>query len=248
MRYSNTTVDKKAHEAWDKIRDLTKVIVRIRASWFGSLLLPRKDGEIEIKAFFETFTFGDNYVVEKATSHVIPVGNGRASIVVSEPNEYRRLMLKKNLLSWSLDVPIKREDGWMTQECYEKIGNFPAPLIDALIDEFYKTTIITEDEDTIIDRQSALLFSESSRGVSNACEAVSMFCTLGTFWEKFGLNKENLPEVPFREYLMMKIMTRKEGESMRNKSSSSAGSRHSGTKIAGPGGKIRASRGKRIAL
>lgn len=246
MKSLNTTVEARAREAWEQIRDLTRVTVRIRAARMGHFLIPREDGEEEVEAIFNTFTFGDNYVVEKATSENIPIDGGRTSVVVAEPNEYRRLMLKKNLLWWSLPLEIEREDGWMTPECYARLGQYPGPLVEALVDEFYQTTIITKEEDDIIERQCALLFSDSSRGVSNACEAVSMFCTLGTFWEKFGLNKEDLPDVPFKEYLMLKIMTRKEGDSMRQRSAPK--NRHAGTKIAGPGGRTRASRGKRIAL
>lgn len=249
MKSLNTTDNPEAiaREECERLRDLTKVTVRVRASWHGPLLLPSKDGEIEVKAVFRTFTFGDNYVVERATMKHIPLGDTGQTMVASEPNEYRRLMLKKNLLDWSLPVPIEREDGWMTPESYDRVGNMPAPLIDALLDEFYRSTTISDEENKIIERQCAILFSEHSRGVSNACEAVSMFCTLGTFWEKFGLNKDMLPEVPFKEYMMLKMMTSKEGESMRQKTKSTA-SRHSGTKIAGAGGRTRPSRGKRIAL
>ena len=247
MKSLNSTAEYIAREAAEQISDLTKVTVKIRASWRGNLLLPDNDGDIEVKATFRTFTFGDNYAVEKATTKEIKVGDSGQTVLASEPNEYRRLMLKKNLLDWSLPVPIEREDGWMTRECYEHIGSMPAPLMDALLDEFYRTTVLSEEEDNLIDRQCAILFSENSKGVANACEAVSMFCTLGTFWEKFGLNKDVLPEVPFKEYMMLKIMTRKEGESMSQRHSSTA-NRHSGTKIAGPGGRTRASRGKRIAL
>jgi hypothetical protein len=190
------------------------------------------------------FTFGDNYAVERATAESIPVGNGTQSLVISEPNEYRRLMLKKNLVAWSLPIPIERAGGWITSECYEHIGNVCGPLLDALLDKFYVTTTLTEEEEFIMDRQSANLFSENSRGVANACEAVSLFCTLGSFNEKFGINREMLPVLPFREYLMLKVMGRKEGEAARQRSSPR---KTSTTRVMGPGGKTRPSRGKRMA-
>lgn len=241
MKSLNTTVEEKAREAWELVKDPTKVTVRVPVAWLGKICLPRAEGKDVVTAIFSTFTFGDNYAVEKATMQKLPVPGSDQFIVVSEPNEYRRLMVKKNLLSWSLPIPIERENEWMTPGCYERIGRVCAPLVDALVDEFYRTTIITDDEESIMERQSALLFSESSQGVANACEAVSLFCTLGTFWEKFGLNKKELPVVPFKEYMMLKVMARSEGESMRQRARPS----HKGspTKIMS-GGRTRISRGR----
>jgi hypothetical protein len=242
MRFSNTTVDATARDAWDRVMYPNRVSVRVPVIWIGGLCLPRKDGDDEVSAVFSTFTFGDNYAVEHATTQKLAVGTGNQFIMVPEPNEYRRLMLKKNLLSWSLPVPIERDNGWMTPECYERVGNVCGPLLDALLDEFYQTTIITDDEEAIMDRQCALLFSENSQGVSNACEAVSMFCTLGSFWEKFGLNKGELPEVPFKEYMMLKVIARKEGDFTRKRMRPAKGSP---TKISS-GGRTRPSRARSV--
>ena len=132
----------------------------------------------------------------------------------------------------------------MTPECYERVRHVSGPLMEALIDGFYRTTIVTEDEELIMDRQSASLFGEHSRGVSNACEAVSLFCTLGSFWEKFGIDRETLPKMPFKEYLMLKVMSRKEGDAMRQKTKSHKGSP---TRIAGRGGRTRQSSGIRMS-
>lgn len=240
---NSQTVDEKARDAWELVRDPTKVTIRVPVVWLGGICLPRAGGKDVVTAVFNTFTFGDNYAAEKATMQKLPIPGSEQFVVVSEPNEYRRLMVKKNLLSWSLPISIERENGWMTPACYERVGKICAPLMEALVDEFYKTTIITEDEESIMERQSALLFSESSQGVANACEAVSLFCTLGTFWEKFGLNKKELPVVPFKEYMMLKMMTRHEGDSMRQKMRPS----HKGspTKIMS-GGRTRMSRGRAV--
>jgi len=242
MKSLNTTAEDIAREAWDKVRNPNEVVVRVPVVWVGNLCLPRENGDGEVSAVFSTFTFGDNYAVEKATAQKIQMGDRKQFIMVPEPNEYRRLMVKKNLLSWSLPIPIERENGWITPECYKRVGSVFGPLLDALVDEFYYTTIITDDEEAIMERQSAILFSENSRGVANACEAVNMFCTLGSFWEKFGLNKGELPVVPFKEYMMLKVMARKEGDSMRQRMRTSKGSP---TKIAS-GGRTRPSRGRRI--
>jgi hypothetical protein len=80
--------------------------------------------------------------------------------------------------------------------------------------------------------------------VADACEAVSLFCTLGNYYEKFGLDRDRLWELPYREYLLLKMMIRQEGEARQREESRRKTSAHSGTKIvAGHGGRARPSRG-----
>ena len=72
---------------------------------------------------------------------------------------------------------------------------------------------------------------------------VTLFCTLGNFWEKFGLNRFDLKKLPYKEFLMLRVMMQKEGEAMkRNQPQHNKGSN---TRIAGPGGRTRPSRGIR---
>jgi len=148
--------------------------------------------------------------------------------------------VKRNLLSWTLDIPIEREDGWMTAECYERVKNVPAPLMEAFLDEFESSATVSRKEEEKITRQSIVLFGRNSRGVADACEAVSMFCTLGNFWEKFGIGKRvSITDMPFREYMMLKMMVGKENEAIKPTTSP----RKPLTKIAGAGGRPRASQG-----
>jgi len=248
MKSSTITAEETARREWDSIQSPDKVDVRVNARWLGNIFLPCGEGEQaseEVRATFGAFTFGDNFVIEKATMKVIHVGDREGEVITQEPNEFRRLMVKKSLLEWSLPILIERDNGWMTSECYQRVGSVAGPLMDALLNEFHKSTIVTEEEERLIDRQCAILFSEHSRGVANACEAVSMFCTLGSFWEKFGINRDNIPAVPLREYIMLKAMMRKEGEALKSKARPK---NTGGTRIAGAGGKTRPSAGKRIAL
>jgi hypothetical protein len=128
----------------------------------------------------------------------------------------------------------------MTAECYEKVKLIPAPLMEAFLDEFEKRITISKDEEEKIIKQSIILFGKNSRGVVDACEAVSSFCTLGNFWEKFGIGKSiPITEMPFREYTMLKMMIGKENEM----SKIGSAPRRPLTRIAGAGGKPRASQG-----
>jgi len=238
------TAEEIARREWEAMSDPDQVKVKVRVSERYGLLLPDDNGEREEEAVFKILTFGDNHVLEKATRYTVESEETRGRTNAYDPNEFRRLLLKKNLLFWTLSVPIEREEGWMTPECYERIGTIPAPLLEAFLDGFEHQTAITEEEERILHRQASILFSESSRGVSDACEAVSLFCTLGNYWEKFGLDKDKLRDFPQKEYLLLKMMIGKESEAIKSKHKSSQPT----TRIAGPGGRTRPSRGKRIPM
>jgi len=219
--------------------------VEMPIHWVNNICLPVSEGEDKMWAIFKVLTFGDNYVIERACSYETPIkeSNSGATKQERDVNEVRRLLVKRNLLSWSLDVPIERENGWMTPESYERVGKVSGPLLDALLDRFEGRMVVTNDEEIMMGRQSSVLFSKNSTGVADACEAVNLFCTLGNFWEKFGVDRFTLPDLPYREYLMLKMMMSKEGESMRRRSSGQG--KPSNTRVS-MGGRTRPSRGVHI--
>ena len=222
-----------------------KIPVTIKMRDVGGIRVPSEEGDIEESAVFKVWTYSDNHIIEAACQYRTKRQDGKWEDH-ADVNEMRRLMLKRSLLSWSLDVPIERENGWMTPDCYKRVGNVFAPVLEAFLWEFEKSFIVTEDEETLINRQCAILFSQNSGGVNNACEAVSMFCTYGNFNEKFGIDREHLPQIPFKEYQMLRMVMGKEGAAA--KRNRGRKDHHSNTRVAMGSKNIRASRGKRIAL
>jgi hypothetical protein len=205
------------------------------------MCLPDEGGDREEEAVFSTLTFGDNWALERAATKEVDVGDGRTKARVADLNEYRRLMVRRNLLSWSLPIPVERDaQGWMTQGSYERVSSVPGPLMDAFVKGMEGSVEITDEEEQRVSRQCALLFSRTGRGVHDACEAVSLFCSLGNFWEKFGLDRERLPALPYKEYLRLRIVMGKEAEAAR---AAAKPRQPSGTRIAGAGGRTRPSRG-----
>jgi hypothetical protein len=188
------------------------VRVKVPVQQFGSFWLPVEKSDTEVEAIFKSMTFGDNLIIEKACTYRIDNKQTRERREEVDINEMRRLIVKRNLLSWSLPIPIEREGGWMTQASYTRAGKVPAPLMDALLDRYEARIRITTEEEELIQRQCSILFSKNSRGIADACEAVSLYCTLGNYWEKFGLNRFTILNLPYREYLMLKMMVGKEGE------------------------------------
>lgn len=225
--------------------DPTKVIVYIKITREQGFRLPHSEGDEEVRAVFGIMTFGDHLMIEQACRHEVERGDGKTQPEI-DYNEVRRLTLKRNLLSWSLDEKIERENGWLTKKCYkDTIGKIEAPLIEALLEQFYIRSEVSNDDANIIDRQSTQLFGKSGRGVTDACEAVRLYCTMTSQWEKFGIKEDELINMPYKKYLMLRMMSANEQEAQRRQS---APKNQAVTRIAGAGGKTRASRGQRIPL
>jgi hypothetical protein len=228
-----------------------RVPVKITATNVCGFLLPRSvaddDRELtEVTAVFKIWTYSDNQIIDRACRYSAKRGDGK-DVEQTDVNEMRRLMVKRNLLEWSLDIPIERENGWMTPDSYKRVGSIPAPLLEALVLEFEQSFMITTSEEKTITKQCAILFNKNGRGVSNACDAVSMFCTYGNFNEKFGLTREELTDLPYKEYQMLRMVMGREGEAAK-RASKTGKDHHAATRVAMGSTKVRASRGKRIAL
>lgn len=249
----SSTAEQIARKQCAELYDPDHVTVRVRTSWRCGCCLPDEDGDGEETAVFATMLFGDNYAIDRATSYEVEVGeklNGGGKVMarVTDINEYKRLLVKRNLLSWTLDIPIVRDQaGWMTPASYARVSNVPAPLLEAFVRKFEESVEVSDEEEEQISRQSAMLFSKSGHGVTDACEAVSKFCTLGNFSEKFGVNRELLPRMPYKEFLLLKIMIAKESDALRVQQGPRGGGGAS-SKVVGQGGRPRASRGVKIPL
>ena len=221
-----------------------QVPVRLKVRWEEKLCLPDPEGKEEVKAVFSVMTFGDHLLIEQACRHESERDDGKMQFEI-DFNEVRRLTLKRNLLEWSLDVPIERENGWLTPECYKRVGQVPAPLIEAFLDGFWSRSDVGVEEEKVMGRQAAVLFGKNNRGVSDACEAVRLYCTMGSQWEKFGIKEDELNNMPYRKYVMLRTMISYENEAMRRQTRQKQAPT---TKIAGKGGRTRPSRGQRIPM
>jgi len=239
---------KNARQKCAELFDPDRVTVRVKTSCRLGFCLPDKDGDEEHTAVFATMTFGDNYAIDQATSYEVEIGEQfgsgkKITTHVSDVNEFKRLIVKKNLLAWSLDIPIERDQtGWMTSDSYARVSSIPAPLLEAFVSGFEESIEVSSEEEEKISRQCSVLFSKSGHGVTDACEAISRFCTLGNFSEKFGINRDLLPKMPYKEFLLLKIVIAKESDALRVQQPKSQSS------SAGQGGRSRPSRSVKIPL
>jgi len=237
----NLTAKEMARREAEEMVDKGQVVVRLGVIDWNGIVMPVADemADRTEEAVFKQMTYGDNKTIERMSSYTGLRPDGKEQMLI-DVVEYKRMLLKKNLLSWTLDVPVERKNDWMTRECYKRVSLVSGTLLDAIVDKYEDTMIVTKEEESIIDRQASILFGKNSNGVANACEAVSMYCTLSSFNEKFGIRASELEGMSYRDYMRLRIMSSREAHASR---ASAPAGRTPVTKIAGPGGRVRQSRG-----
>jgi len=234
MRSMSITVE----EVEQKIAKASSGTVRIKVpvSWVFGLCLPDPAGQHTEEAEFKVMTVEDHESIESIASYTTsfkgPWGTEYESQALDR-DEYGRLLLRRCLRGWTLPLEIRVADGWITRECWQRVGKMPAPLLEAFGYGYQSSFAIGAEEEEDIDKQAGILFSPNGKGVQAPCEAVSMYCNRAAFWDKFGMAGEKLGGLPYREYIRLKVMSSKEVESNRQ---ARATSKKSNTRIAGPGG------------
>lgn len=199
------------------------VTVRVRVRFIeGKICVPDEYGDFEEYATFRRTTMNDSFEFEALAMVEEELGKNPMGETMYQRsldlNEYRRLLIMKNLFAWSLDIPLEHDyDGWLTDECWNRVANVSAPLLDAFVQQFEVSNVITEEEEKTITKQSVLLFGKNSKGVSEACEAVSKFCTYTNFGEKFNLSIDEIKKLPYREYILLRMMISNETESFKDR-------------------------------
>jgi len=229
-------------QEWNLLVGSDEVHVEVLASRFGGLLLPDPYGEEKISVRFKAMTLEDNENISKLSmrSHWDP--NSREMIESVDVNYMRYYMIRRLLLWWDLPIEIERENDWLTDDCFNEIVSLPAPLINSILNKYEDKISVSDDEEKKMQKQAILLFSPNGNGVRNSCEGVTLFCSYSNFWEKFGLNKFDLKKIPYREYVMLRLMISHESEAQKRRAKSSE-SKTPISNVVGRGGKIGKSTG-----
>ena len=144
------------------------------------------------------------------------IGEDPRDITTSIDYTELRLRIIRGLLNkWSLDgLLIEKDDGGLlTKECFRRIMDLHPRLLNCFLDALMETVLISEEEDKVIEKQSAILFSPHGQGVENACDAVTKFCVYSNFADKFGLNCFDLRKLPQVDFLRLRILMTRESES-----------------------------------
>jgi hypothetical protein len=191
-------------------------------------------------AEFKTMTMGDEWMIERLTRGMHEV-NGKQE-PTHDYEERKRLVYRFMLRNWNLNIKLEHEQssGWLTESCWHEVMRQPGPILENLASAYQNAVYVSREEEETIIKQCGMLFAKGGRGVKHACEAVSLFCTLGNFWEKFGINRFDLARLPYKEFLMLQMVLSNEIEKQKAQAHAH---KKSPTRIAGPGGKTRPSRG-----
>ena len=216
------------------------VTVRVKVQWLNDILcVPSVSGEEVVEAEFTPMTCGIYWEIEKESEYIVEYQ--KSEIPENDRQTMRTLYLQRGLKKWSLPVPLEFNDiGHLTEECMARVTSLPAPLITAILAKYEETMYIDSEEEVEISKQAARLFRKNSQGVENACEAVSLYCTLGNFWDKFGLNRFQLREIPYRDFMRLRLMVSKEHKAHATEPRGSQGT-GSNTRVS-TGGRTRPSR------
>lgn len=248
--YLNLTDDKGLKGEWELLMSSDTIDVSVNAKWIDSICIPAKDGDVKITATFRTMTCEEYWEIERECTTIRQTEHEEIKDVGYQ--EMRKLCLQRMLVNWSLDTPLEFNDktGWLTNECFSKVLKMPAPLISILLSRYEDSFTIYDEEAEKIEKQGMALFRPTSKGVENACRAITLFCALSNFWEKFGLNRNDMKNLSYREYVMLRLVVAKETEALAAVHGREKGHQRAGkyTKVVGPGGKIRESRGTVIPL
>ena len=233
-------MDKQVRAEWEALAILDAVYVEVNCKKLGECLYPSEDGDEVMKAAFRTMTFNDYSQIDCDAMVETEIELG--TIMTTDFELFEVLLLNRMLIGCNcVELEHDEETGWLTDESYKRFAELPAPLVEAFLNRYEMSINLTDEEELVMDRQAAILFAKNSRGVSNACEAVSKYCTFAGFWDKFGLNRFDLEKLSYREFMMLKFILGKDNEShaaaMRESSRPV-----SGTRVAGAGGRTRPSR------
>jgi len=218
--------------------------VRFSVESFQGIYLPDYNGSKEIVAKFRTLTFEDHNVIYQMATKLVKDEKAKDYVTITDYMEMKKLVLKRQLVSWNLDIEIEYDGEWIREDVFKRICSIPGPFLMKMLDMYEEMSNLSQDEEEMIKRQSGLLFSGSGGGVANPCEAVSLYCNLSRFWDKFGLNKNDLKSLSYREYLQLRLMSINDDDAQRR--ASKAASTTSNTRVAGKGGSIRGSRGVKV--
>lgn len=232
MKYLNI-MDNKYRDEYEMIVGNNFHVISLSCRKHGKYYLPDIFGNFKIWFKFREMTVENYWMIDKIT---------RIDNENTDYEEFVKLFLKFQLVEWNLNIKLEFDNnGWLTDKCFKDVLALPFPLIETFINKYQETFIIDKEYEKIIDRQCGVLFSKNSRGVENACNAISLYCIMSNMWEKFGLNRFDLKNLSYREYHELRLILSKESD--KHRAERSADDRRKRTNIVGKGGKSRASRG-----
>lgn len=189
------------------------VSVRVYVSPYQKTYLPVEEGGEAFECVFKAMTIDDGMALDKL-AFTKKTTEKKIDISSVDYFTYRMLLLRKNLLVFGGFIP-ERNNGWIVKDSWEKIKKTNAMILNSILTEYELTTMMGEDEEALLDRQAGILFSTDNGKVMNPAPGVSMYCTLSSIWDKFGISLETLKYMRSSDYAKIRAVMSKESEIMR---------------------------------
>lgn len=192
-------------------------------------------GKSAIWAEFKNMTVGDYWHIDSESSTTYTDEKSKHSERFNDNSVCNKLILKRQLANWNVNIKLEFDHtGCLKDGCLREImTTVPAPIISGLVDKYKETYVMSDEEEETLSKQVAVLFGKNTRGVSGACEGVVLYCTLNSFWEKFGLNRFDIIRLGYKEYVILKEIMSAENERRRAELKSIEKKSH--TKVVRPG-------------
>ena len=126
---------------------------------------------------------------------------------------YNSFILRNLLSWWSLEIELERNEfGVLTEECFERVMKIHPSILEHFLGLYDVAYDVSDTESQKIIDQCHNLFRRGSKGVMDADDSISVYCSLTGFWEKMGLNYFDLQKLPDDLYNKLSLIMRKDNE------------------------------------
>lgn len=167
---------------------MKQIKINIQCEMRDNILYPDTNGSMLIWVLFHEMTCDIHWKIEK----------------LMKDNGFQEDRIKDIYIDQIIDCSFIEEYN------KESLLKHTPMLIDCILDRYRETFEISEIEQEEMDKQSSIFFN--GKAVENSCEGINLYCLYSSFWEKFGLNRNDLKELPYKEYLLLKYLLIKETE------------------------------------
>jgi len=181
---------------------------------YSGIEIPTKESLTKKIFIFKEFTLKDSLELDRL-SYSIRNFNSFFDASFTDYNIYRYLMMRRTIISVG-DKTFERQNGWMTKKDWDVFKTFPAPVLNYALSLYEDSFSMSEEEHKKLERETALLFGSKAGKVLDPSPGISMTFTLESLWDKFGLTKQDVENMPLKEYSKIKLILTKEAEKMRD--------------------------------
>lgn len=171
------------------------------------ILFPDDNGDIEFIAKFHKMTYEKFNEIESKINK----------------NEYTYNEVKRNYLKNLISINLL--------EGIDGVYFLPYKVVSKMLELYMEKCELSDDDEFNLNKQSSLVFN--GKPVMNAHEGISLYCLLSSFYEKFGMTLKDIKNLPYKQFLELKLLMSKENDIKVNSNKKSSKNTGRKTNIAG---------------